>query len=148
MLKIVSKFPRIVSIHSYRATGLVIEELVKRPVAIPILHWWTGSVQETREAVVQGCYFSIHSAITRHSKFRTAIPSDRLLVESDHGYSDPPAAIPCRIEWVEYLVAQQLKSDVRDVRLLAWRNLARIVHQTGTTQLLPEPLAAILAGVS
>lgn len=28
------------------------------------------------------------------------VPPGRILVESDHGYNDPPAAIPCRIEWV------------------------------------------------
>jgi TatD DNase family protein len=108
VLETVRNLPRIVSIHSYRATGLVIEELHKRPIDIPVLHWWTGSVKETREAVSLGCYFSVHSAVARHSKFRTAVPPERLLIERDHGYADPPAAIPCRVEWVEHLVAQQL----------------------------------------
>ena len=147
-LEVVADLPRLVSIHSYRATGLVLEELGRRPVAVPVLHWWTGSAQETREAVALGCYFSIHSAVARHSKFRTAVPPERVLVESDHGYADPPAAIPCRIEWVEYLVAQQLGLDVQDVRRLAWQNLGTIVRKTGTLGLLPEPLAALLAEVS
>jgi TatD DNase family protein len=144
-LAIVAGLPRIVSIHSYRATALVIRELQARPVAVPILHWWTGSVHETRQAVALGCYFSVHSAVARHSKFRTVIPAERLLVESDHGYADPPEAIPCRIEWVEHLVAQQLKCSREEVRRLAWRNLATIVHQTSTWELLPGPLADILA---
>ncbi|UCE95716.1 MAG: TatD family hydrolase [Candidatus Bathyarchaeota archaeon] len=50
-----SELGRIVSIHSYRATGQVIRELRQRPVAAPILHWWTGNVEETREAVELGC---------------------------------------------------------------------------------------------
>jgi hypothetical protein len=70
-----------------------------------------------------------------------------VLVESDHGYGDPPAAIPCRVEWVEHLVGQQLRLEVSDVRRLAWRNLARIVRETGTYGLLPGPFAAILEGV-
>jgi len=69
-------------------------------------------------------------------------------VESDHGYADPPAAIPCRVEWVEYLVAQQLKLGVKDLRLLAWQNFSTIIRRTGTGELLPDPLAAILAEVS
>jgi TatD DNase family protein len=146
-LEIVAQLPRLVSIHSYRATGLVIDELRRKPVAIPVLHWWTGSANETQEAVDLGCYFSIHSAVARHSKFRTRVPPDRLLIESDHGYRDPPAAIPCRIEWVEHLVGQQLRLDVMDVRCLAWRNLATIIRKTGTQKLLPEPLAGILAEV-
>jgi TatD DNase family protein len=84
-LRVVAELPRLVSVHSYRATGLVIEELRRRPVAVPVLHWWTGTAAETREAVALGCYFSIHSAVARHSKFRTAVPRERVLIESDHG---------------------------------------------------------------
>jgi TatD DNase family protein len=147
-LAVVAELPRLVSIHSYRATGLVLKELQRRPVAVPVLHWWTGSAEETQEAVSLGCYFSIHSAVARHTKFRTRVPPERVLIESDHGYHDPPAAIPCRVEWVEHLVGQQLQLDVQDVRCLAWRNLATIIHQTGTQRLLPGPLAEILAELS
>jgi TatD DNase family protein len=143
-LEAVADLPRLVSIHSYRATGLVIQELRRRPVAAPVLHWWTGSAGETREAVALGCYFSIHSAVARHSKFRTAVPPERILVESDHGYADPPAAIPCRVEWVEHLVAQQLGLEVKEVRRLVWRNLGTIVRETGTRELLPGPLLALV----
>ena len=83
----------------------------------------------------------------RHSKFRTSVPPERVLVESDHGYADPPAASPCRIEWVEHLLAQQLGLDREEVRRLAWRNLATIVRQTETARLLPEGLRAVLAAV-
>ena len=140
VLEIASDMPRIVSIHSYRATGLVVRELRRKPIDVPILHWWTGTVEETREAVALGCYFSVHSAVARHSKFRTAVPRERILIESDHGYADPPAAIPCRIEWVEHLVAQQLDLSRRAVRRLAWQNFATIVQKTNTHKLLPEQL--------
>lgn len=148
VLEVVSKLPRLVSIHSYHATGLVLKELRQRPIAIPVLHWWTGSADETTEAVELGCYFSIHSAVARQSKFRTRVPLERILVESDHGYHDPPAAIPCRIEWVEYLVAQQYKIEVKEVRDLVWRNLAGIINKTGTWNLLPESFVTILSGFS
>jgi TatD DNase family protein len=146
-MEIVSDLPRIVSIHSYRATGLVVRELRWKPITVPILHWCTGTVEETKEAVALGCYFSVHSAVARHSKLRTAVPPERILIESDHGYADPPAAIPCRIEWVEHLVAQQLGLSRRDVRRLAWRNLATIVQKTNTRKLLPEPLVEKMTDV-
>jgi hypothetical protein len=76
--------------------------------------------------------------------FRTRVPPERILVESNHGYNDPPAAIPCRIEWVEHLVAQQLKMDVMEVPRLAWSNPARIIDQTETSSLLPAALVIIL----
>lgn len=147
-LEVVAGLPRLVSIHSYQATGLVLEELRRQPVAVPILHCWNGTAAETQEAVALGCYFSIHSAVARQSKFRTRVPPERVLVESDHGYNDPPAAIPCRIEWVEHLVGQQYGLGVKEVRQLAWQNLAAIIQKTGTLSLLPEPLTAILAEAS
>jgi TatD DNase family protein len=148
VLEVVSGLPRLVSIHSHRAAGMVLKELRRRPVAVPVLHGWAGGADETSAAVELGCYFSIHSAVARQSKFRTRVPPGRILVESDHGYNDPPAAIPCRIEWVEYLVAQQLELEVREVRALVWRNLAAIIHQTGTGDLLPKSMMAILSGFS
>jgi len=148
ILEVVSKIPRLVSIHSYRASGLVLKELRQRPITIPVLHWWTGNAAETSEAVDLGCYFSIHSAIARQSKFHTRVPSGRILVESDHAYDDPPAAIPCRIEWAEHLVAQQLKIDVKEIRKLVWRNLATIINETGTLNLLPESFVTILSEVN
>jgi len=144
VLAIVAELPRLVSIHSYQATGLVLRELQRRPITVPVLHWWTGSVQETRQAVALGCYFSIHSAVARQSKFRTAVPPGRILIETDHGWADPPAAIPCRIEWAEHLLSQQLKRSREEVRRLAWRNLAAIIRETGTLHLLPSELAALV----
>lgn len=147
-LEVVAKLPRLVSIHSYQATGLVLAELRRRPVAMPVLHWWTGSAAETSEAVALGCYFSVHSQVARQSKFRTRVSPERLLVESDHGYRDPPAAIPCRVEWVEHLLGQQLGLGVEAVRRLAWRNLGAIARETGTLGLFPEVFRAALFQVS
>lgn len=148
VLKVISAAPRLVSIHSHRATRLVVEELQRTPIEIPVLHGWTGSAEETSQAVELGCYFSIHSAIARQSKFRTRVPPERILIESDHGYNDPPAAIPCRIEWVEYLIAQQFKLEVQQVRELVWRNLAILIHNTGTQGFLPEPMASVLSSLN
>ena len=144
ILEKVAGMPRLVSIHSYQATDLVLMELERCPVAIPVLHWWTGNVAETKKAVELGCYFSIHSAVARHSKFRLHVPPERILVESDHGMNDPPAAIPCRVEWVEYLAAQQYGMEVKELRQLVYQNLARIFKETNTIQLLPEPFVKLL----
>jgi TatD DNase family protein len=145
VLEAIAGSPRLVSIHSYRATGLVLNELRRTPISIPVLHGWAGSADETSEAVELGCFFSIHSSVARQSKFRTRVPPERILVESDHGYNDPPAAIPCRIEWVEYLVAQQFRLEVQQVRELVWRNLAIIIQKTGTQGFLPESIVDVLS---
>jgi TatD DNase family protein len=138
---------RPVNIHSYTATEEVLEELRRQPVPVPILHGWTGTASQTREAAALGCYFSVHSAVARRSVFRTCAPPERILVETDHGWGDPPAAIPCRIEWVEHLLAESLKMLRETVRALAWRNFAAIVRETGIARLLPDPLVARLPSV-
>ena len=121
-LAFAARNPRIVSIHSFHTTRLVLDELRLTPVIAPIMHWWTGTAAETRQAVELGCLFSVHSAVARQSKFCTKVPIGRLLVESDHGWADPTGAIPHRVAWVEYLLAAQLKLDVSEVRRLAWWN--------------------------
>jgi TatD DNase family protein len=136
--------PRIVSIHSFRTTGLVLEELRRTPIIAPILHWWTGNAAETRQAVELGCHFSVHSAVARRSIFRTQVPPERLLVESDHGWADPPGAIPHRVAWVEYLLAASLGMEVMEVRQLVWRNFGELVRLTGTLDLLPRGFGELL----
>jgi TatD DNase family protein len=145
-LSFAAKNGRIVSLHSFRSTLLILEELQRIPIAAPILHWWTGSAAETRQAVELGCYFSVHSAVARRSLFRTQVPLRRLLVETDHGWGDPPGAIPHRLIWVEYLLSASLDIDVREIHKLVWQNFSKIVHLTGTRELLPQGLAKLLPG--
>jgi hypothetical protein len=57
-LDFLSEIPRLISIHGFRASGLVIEELRRRPIVALVLHCWTRSNKETREAVALGCFFS------------------------------------------------------------------------------------------
>jgi TatD DNase family protein len=143
ILEILSTMPRILSIHSYSASGLVLQELRRTPVSAPILHCWTGSDTETREAVGLGCYFSIHPSIARHSKFRTLVPRERLLFESDQGEEPSPAAIPHRIQQAEERIARQLGMEPEAVRQLGWQNFAALLRQTATRELLPPGLVEI-----
>jgi TatD DNase family protein len=144
VLEVVADLPRIVSIHSAGATALVLEAMERKPIAVPVLHRWAGSLEETRAAVALGCYFSIPSALARHARFRIGVPLERILIETDHGAADPPAAIPCRIEWAEHLIAQQFSVSVGQVRMRAWENLTAIVRRTNTWALLPETLAELV----
>jgi len=143
-LTFAAKNPRIVSIHSFRSTSMLLDELEHTPVIAPILHWWTGSALETCRAVQLGCYFSVHSAVARRSIFRTQVPRERILVESDHGWADPPGAIPHRIAWVEYLLSASFKMDVMDIRQLVWRNFSELVRLTGVRHLLPPSTVDLL----
>jgi TatD DNase family protein len=139
-----AKSGRILSLHSFQSTAIMLEELRRTRIPAPILHWWTGTSAETRQAVDLGCYFSVHSAVARRSIFRTQVPLERLLVESDHGWADPPGAIPHRLIWVEYLLSASLGIDVHEVRQLVWQNFSQVVRLTGTRELLPPDMASLL----
>lgn len=80
---------RILSIHSRGAAREVLALLSEHTTSdrvLPILHWFSGSVELAAEAVQVGCYFSINHrmldsrtgiAVTRR------VPADRLLTETD-----------------------------------------------------------------
>lgn len=144
VLRAVADRPRLASVHAFPDVAPVLEELRRTPIAAPILHWWTGRAPETDRAVELGCYFSIHSAVARRSIWRTRVPMDRILVESDHGWRDPPDAIPLRIGWVEHLVAQNYGITVTELRTQVWRNLGALVALTATLDLLPAVFRSTL----
>ena len=94
VLDTVMEIPRLVSIHSWHTTAMTIEELKRRPFSVPVLHYWTGTIRETREAVDLGCYFSINAEM-RIPKYCKIVPKDRLLIETDHLY--------CNIQCIEHI---------------------------------------------
>lgn len=144
ILRIVQDMPRLVSIHSVGTAQWVLEELHRTPIAAPILHWWKGTAAQTSQAMALGCYFSVHPAIARDSKFRTRVAPERILIETDLGYGDPPAASACRVEWVEHLLGQQLKQTPQQVRALVWGNFARLAGGLDLQPLLPPAFAGAM----
>lgn len=78
---------RIISLHSRRAAGEVIDLLDKhRNSGIPILHWFTGSTKELERAINLGCWFSVGPAMLNSKKgmdIVSRIPREKLLTETD-----------------------------------------------------------------
>lgn len=78
---------RIMTIHSRRAVGAVLDFLEDYPGAgIPIMHWFSGTERELNRAVQLGCWFSVGPAMLGGEKGRklaAAMPRDRILTESD-----------------------------------------------------------------
>lgn len=80
---------KVITVHSVRSVGKVLGHIER---ALPpdrgriVLHWFTGTPSEARRAAALGCYFSINSEMLRSDKHRqlvAALPSDRLLTETD-----------------------------------------------------------------
>lgn len=78
---------RILSIHSRNAANRVLTLLEKHcRQSTPVLHWFSGTLQEARRAREFGCWFSVGPAMLRGAKGRTIlaeIPMDRILPETD-----------------------------------------------------------------
>ena len=78
---------RLMSIHSRACAGAVLSELLEYPSAgLSILHWFTGNMTELRQAIDQGCWFSVGPAMlaTKGGQERVALmPQGKILPESD-----------------------------------------------------------------
>jgi TatD DNase family protein len=78
---------KIVSIHSRRAAGPVLDSLDRFDgVRAPVLHWFSGTRAEIRRAADRGCWFSVGPAMLSGSKGRALVlemPRDRVLLETD-----------------------------------------------------------------
>lgn len=78
---------RIISIHSRNALSQVLSILKKYPnCAKPILHWFSGTISELKEAITIGCFFSVNPVMISTKKGRdltSRIPQRLILPESD-----------------------------------------------------------------
>jgi TatD DNase family protein len=143
ILAVLQRKPRIASLHSYRATSLVINELALYPVKGAVLHWWLGERDETERAVELGCFFSVNASSVRRADVLEPIPLERILTETDHPFGDRRggrSARPGLVTAVEDGLAKQYQRSSAEIREVVWNNLGRLVSQTGCAALLPRPV--------
>lgn len=78
---------RIISIHSRNAASKVLSILKKYPdCGKPILHWFSGSFPELKEAMKMECFFSVNPVMASTKKGKdllSRIPPRLMLPESD-----------------------------------------------------------------
>lgn len=78
---------KILSIHSRNASDRVLHHIARHcRASIPVLHWFSGTIEETRRAIAMGCWFSVGPAMLRGAKGRKILgelPIDRVLPETD-----------------------------------------------------------------
>ena len=80
---------KVLSIHSVKATGAVIDELEVAGAFLKnicIFHWFTGTASERRRAIEAGAWFSINPRMLRTKGGQETIktvPVDRILLETD-----------------------------------------------------------------
>lgn len=82
----VSKFPKIMSIHSRKAENEVLKILDENNIEFAVFHWYSGSLNTINEILKRGYYFSVNYNMLKSKKGREIlkeIPLDRILFETD-----------------------------------------------------------------
>ncbi|GAB6859758.1 TatD family hydrolase [Microbacterium xylanilyticum] len=152
IVRVLEMSPRVTSIHSYRAARPVLDVLDQSRLRTGVvLHWWLGTVEETREAVDLGCYFSVNYSMTRSLEHLQAVPQSRLLVETDHPSGDrfsPHPRRPGAVEALESRLAKAFNVDPEAMRSLVWSNFATLIRDTGVAALLPGAVREMTRSVS
>lgn len=103
---------RVLSIHSRAAASDVLRELARHPTfGVAVMHWFSGSISELRNATSMGCWFSVGPAMFASANCRrlvAAMPKDRVVPESDGPFAqiDGEPLMPwCEDRTVELLSA-------------------------------------------
>ena len=147
VLKTLQKHPRVLSVHSRKATAEVLQLLESYPTKGVVLHWWRGTPTETRRAVDLDCYFSINRGELRRPLVLNRVPQGRILTETDHPLADRAASTPGDVVAVEGYLADYWSTSVDAVRQILWANLASLVHRNRTLPLFPEKVRNVLLAV-
>lgn len=82
---------RILTIHSRRAAAETISMIGANYPGSIILHWFSGSVRDARQAVKNGYYFSVNCAMSRSERGRrllAELPPNRVITETDGPFMD------------------------------------------------------------
>lgn len=115
---------KIMTIHSRRATGKVLELLGDDFRFKAILHWYTGSKEEMIEAINKGCYISVNYAMLRSRRFvelLPLIPPNRILLETDSPFIDFNYSHTNTLR----LISSVIKEHKPDIDI--WSNFRRIL---------------------
>ncbi|GAB3753056.1 Qat anti-phage system TatD family nuclease QatD [Spirosoma pomorum] len=126
---------KILTIHSRRADKEVVEVVGKQFPGKIILHWFSGSLAVLERGIDAGYYFSINPAMVNSStgkKLIQAIPSDRLLTESDGPFVEASRS-PCSPLSMSSLISTlvSVRSDLENEEVaskLIFANFKRLLN--------------------
>lgn len=124
---------RIISIHSRRAAGDVLDKLSAVPDSgVPVLHWFSGSLNELERAAAAGCWFSVGPAMLRGQRGRelaARMPRDRVLTESDGPFTQiaGTALMPWHVEQAAATLGELWMVPIDEVTATLHNNLRRLV---------------------
>lgn len=123
---------KILTIHSRRAVPDVLATIGDLFAGHIILHWFTGSQRQAEQAIAQGCYFSVNSAMvtsTSGQRLVAALPPERILTETDGPFVRLGAqpAQPSDVAIVLSALARHWGCDEESVAVQVMGNLRRVL---------------------
>jgi len=128
---------RVMSIHSRRASGPVVDYLKKVPEAgTPVLHWFSGSFRDLDRVINLGCWFSVGPAMLASEKGRglaARMPRERVLTESDGPFAqlNGAAVMPWQVENALQVLSQIWSVTPEDAQQQIDRNLRDLLAKDG-----------------
>lgn len=124
---------KILSVHSRNAADRVLYLIEQHClISIPVLHWFSGTIQETRRAVAMGCWFSVGPAMLHGAKGRRILdemPIDRVLPETDGPFAMNGSSpyMPWDAITISSTVADAWNMTEEDVRKQFLDNLSHLL---------------------
>ena len=140
VLTAVAASPRLISVHSSKATSQVLDAIEQANVHGAILHWWLGSESETQRAVSLDCLFSVNQHMNPTKLMKAGVPITSLLPETDHPSGnrrgDEPRQ-PGHTLDVERSISAAYGVEISAIREVFWKTFSNHVSTLGATALLP-----------
>lgn len=124
---------RIMSIHSRRASGAVLDKLeFFKGAGVPVLHWFSGSFRDLERAILLGCWFSVGSPMLTSVRRRALVakmPHDRVLTESDGPFTqvDGRSAMPWEVEKTVREISEIWSQSFEETQCTLRENLRQLL---------------------
>jgi TatD DNase family protein len=123
---------KILTIHSRRSIGRVLEILGMGYPGTPVLHWFSGTKKEVRGSLDAGCFFSINPSMVKSLKGQELIkelPLGRILLESDGPFLEINGrpSTPFDTELAIRGISQLLKADEEFISNQLFTNFVNIL---------------------
>ncbi len=113
---------KIISIHSRGAETEVVDIIGTDFKFTPILHWYSGTIENLKKACNRGYYFSVNSSMIRTKKFAKmmeCIPNDKLLLETDSPFTST------RISHLDSL--KTVNELLNSYNINCWENFLKLI---------------------
>jgi|Deesub1362A_J573_1020465.scaffolds.fasta_scaffold02489_4 TatD DNase family protein len=127
----VDKNNKVLSVHSRKAAKDVIEMIGKNYPNTIIMHWYSGPIKYIEEAVDNGFYFSINSAMIKSEKGKSiirTIPLQRILLETDGPFiqNKGKPVTPKAIQNILHSIAEIKGINIEEINTQILRNEQKV----------------------